>query len=109
MFTLRKQRMQQESEAFLSCIDRALEVFGSSVKSVVYFRFQEEHGLKREDIGSKPELFVQTIDKFFGVGSHLVKSSIEKEIRSALASYDLGHSDTASILRKGYEHFQRAK
>ena len=104
--------MQQEAEpaeAYLSCIDRALEVFGSSVKSVVYFRFQEEHGLKREEIGSKPELFVQTIDKFFGVGSHLVKSSIEKEIRSALAPYDLGHSDTASILRKGYEHFQRAK
>ena len=113
MFSLRREKTQQEqrmqpNEQFLSHVDKALEKFGTTVKSVVYFRFFEEHGLKREQIAERPELFVETIDKFFGVGSEIVKSSIEMEMRIATSPVELGQSSTADILRKARDHFQRA-
>ena len=37
----------QHSDEFLLHLDRALENFGTTVKSVVYYRFHEEQGLKR--------------------------------------------------------------
>ncbi|MDG6998487.1 MAG: hypothetical protein JRN15_05160 [Nitrososphaerota archaeon] len=98
----------QSDEQFLSHIDKALEKFGTTVKAVVYFRFYEEHKMKREQIADRPDLFVATIDKFFGVGSDVVKSSIEMEMRAAASPVELGQSSTVDILRRARNHFQQA-
>ena len=110
MFGQRQKDSQQSAgtqtrSEFLSHVDKALESFGSSVKSVVYFRFQEEHGLKPEEISEKPELFVETIDRFFGVGASTVKSYLEKEMRIAVTPFDLGSGSTVAIMRKARDYF----
>ncbi|MCL5068958.1 MAG: hypothetical protein M1368_11510 [Thaumarchaeota archaeon] len=78
------------------------------MKSVVYFRFQEEHGLKPEEIAEKPELFVQTIDRFFGVGASTVKSYLENEMRRAVTPFDLGSGNTIEIMSKARDYFARS-
>ncbi len=95
----------QHSDEFLLHVDRALENFGSTVKSVVYYRFHEEQGLGREDIAEKPELFIATIDRFFGPGSNTVKSFIEAEMRRAVAPIDLGRGNTSEILSRARDCF----
>jgi hypothetical protein len=97
------------SEEFNLHIDKALDVFGTSVKSVVYFRFFQEHNLRREDVASNPEAFISTIKEFFGSGASKVESEIVRELRAALGSIDLSRSDTISLLKTARYHFARSK
>jgi hypothetical protein len=100
---------ERASEEFNLHVDRALDIFGTSVKSVVYFRFFQEHKLRREDVASNPEAFVSTIKGFFGSGASKVESEIVRELRGALGSIDLGRTDTVSILKTARYHFELSK
>lgn len=105
MFNFHRQRTVQHvltagSEKFLTHLDKSLDEFGPSVKPVVYFKFHEDYGLRREDICDRPDLFVKTIDSMFGEGSSFVKSHIENEMRAVSAPFELGQSSTEDILKK---------
>ncbi|MGI0081242.1 MAG: hypothetical protein ACRECH_16670 [Nitrososphaerales archaeon] len=61
---------------FLHYLDEALDIYGSSVKQVVYWKFEKTHHLSRNEIYAHPEQFVETIRIIFGTGM----SSIEKDM-----------------------------
>jgi hypothetical protein len=60
----------------LACLDRALDVYGKSVKQVVYWNLETMFGVKKESIPNNPGEFVETLDKIFGSGATIVKKTI---------------------------------
>ena len=102
---LQEVRLIQPNSIFFDHLDRALDSFGATFKSVVYFNFCQEHKLAKKDIALHPDLFVQTIDKLFGVSSGCVKSIIGREMREA-SPLDLGKCDTAELLRKVSHYYE---
>ena len=91
------------NEIFFAHLDRALDSFGTTFKSVVYFNFCQDYKMSREDIATHPDLFLRTIDKLFGVSSGCVKSIIEKKVREA-TPVDMGQCDTSELLSKVYRY-----
>lgn len=89
-------------ELFLSSLDRALDTFGVNVHDVVYYKLREWYGVSRDDIPLKPELFVKTVDQFFGVGAAIVSRAIRKELEAQTGIKDLGTKDLLTALRTAY-------
>jgi len=82
-------------EDILKCVDEGLDVFGPSVKTVIYFRFQTVFNLKREDIVRKPELFVECLRGFFGERGFHVESAIVAAILGKFHLAEVNLSDSA--------------
>lgn len=96
------QEQDEEVGNFLAHLDKSLDSFGRSVKSVIYFKFHEDHGLNREDIPKRPDLFINTIERMFGPGATVVKSHIENEIKQVIYpsnGKDQSDEATTNILR----------
>lgn len=89
-------------ETFLESIDRALDTFGTTVRAVVYYELKKSFGLSREDIPRKPEMFVKTIEKIFGLGSRVVEGAIRKELEKSFGIKDLGEHDLTTAIRTAY-------
>ena len=70
------QAVATEEDAILECVDEGIDVFGKSVKNVIYFRLQTTHNLERKDISRKPELFSESLRSFFGERSFSIEQSI---------------------------------
>jgi hypothetical protein len=90
---------KRSQEIFLSSIDRGLDAFGANVHTVVYFQLRSWFGISREDIPAKPELFVQTIDKLFGVGAGVVALAICTELEKRFGIDRLREKDLLKALR----------
>jgi hypothetical protein len=91
-------------EIFLSSIDRSLDTFGTSVRTVIYFEMKRSFGVTREDIPIKPELFVKTIEKIFGVGSATVERTVLKELEASTGVKDLSRQKLETAIRTAYHH-----
>lgn len=87
----------------LSAVDRGLDVFGSSVRFVVYYELKKEHGIEPEEIPDKPELLVATIEKIFGQGAEKVSSAICKELQMITGIEGLAQKDLLTALRSAYD------
>ena len=87
---------------FLCSIDKGLDAFGANVRIVVYHELERRHGLKREDIPRKPDLFVETIENLFGVGTAAVSRAIRRELEISSGIKDLGGGDLLYALRTAY-------
>ena len=83
-----------EDERILECIDRGLDVFGSSVKTVMYWRFRTIYNQERRDIVRKPELFSECLRTFFGERAFYVESSIVGAIFDNLRPSNVTISDS---------------
>ena len=66
----------------LICIDRAFSKFGQSVAIVVYWKFQLETKLKKEDLIERPDLFCKTIRDIFKNGSKIIEAAIAEELKN---------------------------
>ena len=82
-----KLRTQKEiddycADQFLSCIDRALDTYGGTVKTVVYHALETEYQLPRDSIPGNPETFIIGLEKFFGMGSKLVEKTLLQQMES---------------------------
>jgi hypothetical protein len=95
----------EPKEAFLASIDRALDTFGTTVRTVVYFELKRSFGAEREEIPQKPELFVNTIDKIFGVGSEVVARAIRSELEASSGIKGLGKQDLLVAMRTCYHKY----
>ena len=83
------------SSLFLQYLDNALDVYGSSVKQVVYWKFEKTHHLSKKDVYAHPEKFVETIRTIFGTGM----SSIEKDmIRKLELCSGMSHLDSNNLV-----------
>jgi hypothetical protein len=88
------------SEQFLSCLDRALDTYGGTVKTVVYHALESEYGLPRNDIPKTPEVFVTVLEKFFGMGSKPVERTILRQMETFSGLKNLESYDLATALKK---------
>ena len=87
---------------FLEALDRGLDVFGENVHTVVYFELRKTYGISREEIPTKPDLLVATIEKLFGMGSAAVSRAVRKELELSSGIADLSKKDLLTALRTAY-------
>ena len=65
-----------DKEKVLQSIDSGMDVFGTTVKTVVYFRMKSLYHLERGDILQNPEAFAECIENFFGAKAVHVEKAI---------------------------------
>jgi hypothetical protein len=88
------QALATEEDAILECIDAGIDVFGKSVKNVIYWRLQTIHNLDRKSIPRKPELFSEGLRSFFGERSFSVEQSIVAVLVDRFHLKDVTYSDS---------------
>lgn len=67
-------------QVFFEAVDEGLLVLGESGRNAVYFHLQKLYSLRREDISSKPEAFMESLRKIFGVGAEVIERAILKSL-----------------------------
>ncbi|MCL4517607.1 MAG: hypothetical protein M1587_00240 [Thaumarchaeota archaeon] len=83
-------------ETILQCIDSGIDVFGSTVKTVIYWRFSTLHNLERKDILNKPQAFTECLRNFFGERAFNVEQAIVGAILGKFHLNDVTLSDSAT-------------
>jgi len=82
-------------EEILQCIDAGLDVFGTTVKNVIYFRFKTIFNFDRNDIVRKPEVFSECLRSFFGERAFHVEAAIVAAIIEKFHLTEVNLSDSA--------------
>jgi hypothetical protein len=72
----RKQTGEQLDITILEAIDESLASFGDSVKQVVYHQLDKSYHVRKQDIPSKIDEFVSTVEEIFGFGARLIEMKI---------------------------------
>ena len=88
------QALASEEDRILECIDEGIDVFGKSVKDVIYWRLQTIHNLERKNIPRKPDLFSESLRTFFGERSLSVEQSIVTVLINKFHMKDVTFSDS---------------
>ncbi|MFI5419747.1 MAG: hypothetical protein ACHQ1H_02145 [Nitrososphaerales archaeon] len=83
-------------EKILECIDAGIDVFGSTVKNVIYWRLKSLSNLDRKDIIRKPEIFSECLRTFFGERAFNVEAAIVASILGSFHLPDVALSDSAT-------------
>ncbi len=81
-------------ERILECVDKGLDVFGTTVKTVIYYRFKTIYNHERSDIARKPDLFSECLRTFFGERAISVETSIVAKIQDKLHPNGVKISDS---------------
>ncbi len=85
-----------DEEKILACVDEGIDVFGKTVKNVIYFRLKTLHNLDRKDIVRKPEIFSECLGGFFGERSFFVEQAIVASILGTFHLTDVSPTDNAT-------------
>src|SRR5487761_427176 len=88
------------SSLFLQYLDKALDHYGSSVKQVVYWKFEKTHNLSRNEIYAHPEQFVETIRAIFGTGTSSIEKDMIREMERSSGLTRLDSSNLVNALRQ---------
>jgi len=64
----------------LKAIDEGLSLLGDSSKWAVYFYLEKSFGIRKADIPSKIEEFVDAIEEIFGYGAKYLEIQIMKQL-----------------------------
>lgn len=83
-------------DAILRCIDAGIDVFGTTVKNVIYWRFKTLFNLERRDILRKPEAFAECLRGFFGERAFNIEQAIVASILGKFPMTDVNLSDSAT-------------
>ena len=83
----------------LASLDRALDVYGKSMKQVIYSNLETMFGVKRESIIDNPGKFVETLDKIFGSGSGAVKKTILVHMEELAQNPEGASTELSNALR----------
>jgi hypothetical protein len=81
-------------ETILHCIDSGLDVFGNTVKNVIYWRLKTIYNLERKDILHKPEIFNESLRAFFGERAYFVEQAIVASILGTFPMAEVNASDS---------------
>ena len=95
------------TQTILDCIDKGLDVFGASVKTVVYWGFEHDYGMEKRDVVTKPELFCNHMRDIFGQGSEIVERRIGHELRKAFGLEDVDKYDLTLAIKMIRSEFSR--
>ena len=67
-------------EVLLEAIDEGLSLLGESSKRAVYFYLERSFGIRKVDIPSKIEEFVDAIEEIFGCGAKYLEIQMMKRL-----------------------------
>jgi len=82
----------------LTCIDRAFSKFGQSVATVVYWKFQFDTKLKKEELIDRPDLFCNAIRNIFKDGSRIIESAIVQELKIQFKLPNRNYADVEDVM-----------
>jgi len=82
----------------LSSIDKAFSKFGQSVATVVYWKFQFETKLKKEDLIDRPDLFCNAIRDIFKDGSRIIETAIVQELKIQFKLPNRNYADLQDVI-----------
>jgi len=95
-------------EQLLKSIEKALDVYGPTIKVVLYHVLETQYHLKRGDIPTHVEMFVKALNSFFGVGAGRVEISIFRELNSeATVNVGINEKDFVEVLKEARHNLQR--
>ncbi len=76
---------KQDIEQFLmEAVDEALSSLGNSPKQAIFYYLDENFNVKKEEIASKTQPFVNALEKIFGPGSTFLEALIIKRLEEKL-------------------------
>lgn len=75
-----KQKTTAFEKAFGEAVDEGLLLLGESGRKAAYFRLQKSYAIKKEDIPGNPEIFVDRLEKIFGLGAEVIEKAIIKSL-----------------------------
>ena len=78
------QKKNAFKKALIEAVDEGLLMLGESGREVVFFRLQHYYALKKEDIPSNPEIFVQCLRDIFGSGAEVIEKAVIKSLYKKL-------------------------
>lgn len=90
--------MIESSSIVLQSIDLALSRFGQSVATVVYWKFQYDTKLRKEDVIVRPDLLTKTMNEIFKDGAFLIERAIISEIKTQFRLPNRNYKDLEDIL-----------
>lgn len=61
-------------------VEKGLSVLGESPKQAIFFYLENKYNLPKEKIADETDLFVQAIEKIFGLGAEFLKALILKTL-----------------------------
>ena len=70
------------------CIDKGFSCFGSSVGTVIYWKFEFNTKLGRVEVARRPDLLSKTIREIFKDGSIVIENAIILQLRSKFQLVD---------------------
>ena len=95
-------------EQLLKSIEKALDVYGPTIKVVLYHVLETQYHLKRGDIPTHVEMFVKALNSFFGVGASRVEISIFRELNGeATVNVGINEKDFVEVLKEARHNLQR--
>ncbi|MEM3459120.1 MAG: hypothetical protein QXN36_00820 [Candidatus Bathyarchaeia archaeon] len=65
-------------------VDEGLLVLGKSGRDAVYFHLESLYSLRKEDVLEKPDVFVESLRKIFGMGAGVIEKAILKSLYEKL-------------------------
>lgn len=65
-------------------VDEGLLVLGKSGRDAVYFHLESLYSLRKEDVLEKPDVFVESLRKIFGMGAGVIEKAILKSLYDKL-------------------------
>ncbi len=83
---------------FIDCLDRAFLKFGTSVFSVVYWKFHFNTKLSKEEIAERPDLFTDTIREIFRDGTPVIERAIIDEVKFVFNLPDRNYKDLEDVV-----------
>jgi len=69
-------------------------VLGETGREVVYYHLQRVYGLRKESIPEHPEVFIEFLNKLFGIGAEIIERAILKKLCLKLG---IGHETSENV------------
>jgi hypothetical protein len=101
--------VEESDKELLSCIDKAFDSLGESVKQVVFWNFERMFHLKRSEIPAQPERFVEAIRSMFGPGANIIERNIIREISNSVELANTDGRGLAIVIAKARSQFRQSK
>ncbi len=75
---------QDIEQLLIEAVDEALSSFGSSSKEAIFYHLDESFNVKKEEIPSKTQPFMDALEKIFGPGTTFIEALIIKRLDDKL-------------------------
>jgi len=84
-------------KVFLKAVDEGLSALGEGIAQAIYYHIEKKHGIKREQILDRPEVFHRALGSLFGSGAIVVEKLISKGLCTTVGISYEEHEDWSLV------------